>query len=688
MKLGFRSKIYIGILSLLVLLGIVIFLIVSRIMTESLLEENRNRGISTSVTLAARMVEPILAMDFLRMKTLVDETVQLSDDIFYTFVLDKDGRTLTHSFKGGFPVALKKANQVSDQQRASMRLLDTGHELIYDYAVPIFIGSDRLGTIRLGLLKTRVQEAINRLVWSAFLSTGFVIFLAGFVGTFLARPVTRRIKILHDSSEQVLRGNLDVQTAPTLRKNCWQIMNCNNKQCPAYENFHHRCWYTAGTLCPTCIEGEYAKKIMACSQCPVYRRCSGDEIQSLAESFDTMTLSLKSHLSGLQDAEKTLTEQRGLLQTILDAIPDFVSLQDRQGVYRSVNKAFCRIMNKEENEIVGKTTFDLFKPKQAEIYHKEDSTIFQTGKPLGKEMKIIRSNGTKWIHMVKIPVLEAEGKIAGLLCSGRDITELKGVQEQLIQAQKMEAMGQLTAGIAHEINTPLGIILGYAQLLLEDVSPDDLLYQDLAMIEKHAKICRKIVSDLLRFSRHTESTMTLIDINKAIQESVKVVEHTFNLDRIEIETKYGLNLPPVKADEEKLKQVFINLLSNAHDAIGTDGAISIKTDHDKKNGKVIILLGDTGSGIPSDQRDRIFDPFFTTKPVGKGTGLGLSVTFGIVKGLGGSIEVAKTPSDYMNGEFDALSNTVFVIRLPAYAESRGLTRGAPPVSDSSETALE
>jgi len=663
-KLGFRSKIYLGILSLLILLGIVIFFVVSRIMTESLLEENRNRGISISINLAARMTEPILAMDFLRMKTLIDETAQLSDDIFYIFALDINDKPLVHTFKGGFPVDLKKANLVSDNQKFSMRLLDTGNNRIYDYAVPIFIGSNRLGTVRMGLLRTKIQKAINRLLFSAFLSTGLVIILAGFVGAFLARPVTRRIKILHESSEQVLRGDLDVQTAPLLKRYCWQIMNCNKQECPAYKNYHHRCWYTAGTLCPTCVEGEYAKKIANCNECTVYRKCSGDEIQSLAESFDTMTLSLKTHLLDLKEAERTLKEQRGLLQTILDAIPDFVSLQDRQGVYRSVNKSFCKTVGKNVSEVIGKTAFDLFAPQKAEIYHQEDSIIFENGKPLVKESKIMGAKGTKWIHVVKIPVLEGDGNVVGLLCSGRDITELKRVQEQLIQSQKMEAMGQLTAGIAHEINTPLGIILGYAQLMLEDVSPESQIHTDLMMIEKHTKICRKIVSDLLRFSRHTESTITLVDINQSIEESVKVVEHTFKLDRITINRNYGLNLPAARGDKDKLKQVFVNLLGNAHDAIGSDGAINIKTDYDRKNDEVVIYVGDTGSGIPSDQTDKIFDPFFTTKPIGKGTGLGLSVTFGIINDHGGSIKVASPPSNHISTEFGTVQNTVFVIRLP------------------------
>ncbi|MBC2716568.1 MAG: PAS domain-containing protein [Desulfobacteraceae bacterium] len=664
MKLGFRSKIYLGMFSLLLLLGIVILFLVSRIMSESLLEENRNRGISIGVNLAARMVEPMLAMNFLRMKTFIDQTAQLSDDIFYTFVLDADENPLVHTFKGGFPIDLKTVNNVSDQQKFSIRLLDTGDQLIYDYAVPIFIGKDRLGTVRLGLLRTKVRKAINRIMLSAFLSTGFVILIAGFLGTFFARTVTRRIKILHASTEQALRGNLDIHTAPLLKKNCWDIMQCDKQECPAYENLHHRCWYTAGTLCPTCVEGEYAKKIISCQKCPVYRKCAGDEIQSFAESFDTMTQSLKAHLLERQNAEKVLKEQRELLQTILDAIPDFVSLQDRHFVYKSVNKAFCKIVGKNENEIIGKTDFDLFTRKQAQTYQQEDLEIISTGRPLIKESKLVGPKETKWLHVVKIPVLEADGNVGGILCSGRDITDLKQVQDHLSQSQKMEAVGQLTAGIAHEINTPLGIILGYAQLLLEDAAQDSQVHEDLTMIEKQTRICRKIVSDLLKFSRYTESAITLLDMNPLIEEVIPVVEHTFKLDRVTIIRDYGSDVPSVKGDKDKFKQVFINLLGNAHDAIETDGTIHIITDYDKKNNEVVIYVGDTGSGIAPEEIDRIFDPFYTTKPVDKGTGLGLSVTFGIINDHGGRIKLESPPSSASN-IFDTVQSTVFIIRFPA-----------------------
>jgi PAS domain S-box-containing protein len=675
MKLGFRSKIYLGILSLLLLLGIVIFFVVSRTMKEALLQENRNRGITIGTNLAARVAEPILAMDFLRMKNLIDETVQSSDDIFYTFILDAGDETLVHTFKGGFPIELKTANSVLDADKYSIKLLDAGSELVYDYAVPIIIGKDRLGTLRIGLLQTRVREAINRLLWTTFLSTFFVIAVAGFVGTALVRTVTKRIKILHRSSEAAMRGNLAVRTAPLIKKNCWEIMNCGKQECPAYGEVRLRCWYLAGTLCPYCVEGDYAKKIDSCQHCPVYKKCSGDEIQSLAESFDSMALSLQNHISELRSAEATLSEQRQLLKTILDATPEFVCLQDRDSVYRAANRAFCGLVGKREEDIIGKSDFDLFTRSRAEANREEDLLILQSGQPLTKENVIGGSHGERWLHVVKLPVHDADGHVVGLLYSARDITEFKQVQERLTQVQKMEAVGQLTAGIAHEINTPLGIILGYAQLLLEEVEPKSQIHADLSTVERQAKICKKIVSDLLGFSRHTESIMAPLDVNGTIEDVLSVVEHTFSLDQISLERRFDPALPPIVGDKEKLQQAVMNLVNNAFDAIGKDGVITISTRYDNQREEVVIAVADTGGGIPPENMDKIFEPFFTTK-AGTGTGLGLSVTFGIVKDHGGRIEVQSPLPRGSTAKSEApagaapTKGTLFTLYLPVEKEPK------------------
>ena len=661
MKLGFRGKIYLGFFSLLLIQSLVIFFWVSHVMKESMLEEIKDRGISIGINLSARMVEPMLAMDFLRMKVLVDETVQLGDDIFYTFVLNRKGNPLIHTFKDGFPVELKTVNSVLDNQKGFMQVLDTGEQLIYDYAVPVFINSNRLGTLRLGLFQTRAEKAVNKIMISAFVTVILMILTAGVVGTLLLNPVTRSIKKLHESSEQALRGNLDVRTAPMLKKNCWDIMQCHQKECPAYKNFHHRCWYMAGTLCPTCVEGEYAKKIDSCQQCQVYKQCSGDEIQSLAESFDAMTLSLKGNLSDLRNAESILNEQKALLQTILDAIPDFISLQDHEGRYVSVNMAFCKMLNKNKNDIVGRKNDDLFSRTQAEHYNREDKSILETGIPLVKENRVAGSKGPKWMHVVKIPVLEAEDRVKGLVCSGRDITQLKAVQEQLTHVQKMESVGRLAAGVAHEINTPLGIILGYAQLLLEDVEKDGQIYDDVATIVKQTKICSKIVADLLNFSRSSESIISEFDINEAIEEVLSVVEHTFGLNHVIVKREYHKAPLLMKGDKEKLKQVFINLLNNAFDAIEENGSICVNTGTGKTENEIKISISDTGCGIAKENINKIFEPFYTTKGPDKGTGLGLSLTFGIIKEHNGTIKVFSPPLSETKEE----QGTQFIVVLPS-----------------------
>lgn len=662
MKPGFRGKIYLGFFSLLLIQGLVLFFWVSQVMKDALLEEIKIRGSSMGTNLSARMVEPMLAMDFLQMKVLVDETVHLSDDIFYTFVLDRKGNPLIHTFNEGFPVALKTANTVLDYQKESLKLLNTGDQLIYDYAVPVAINGNRLGTLRVGLFQTRVEKAVNKIMISAVVTIIATILAAAVVGTLLLNPVTKSIKKLHNSSEQALRGNLDVRTAPMLGKNCWDIMQCRKQDCPAYKNYHHRCWYLAGTLCPTCVEGEFAKKIDSCRQCTVYKNCSGDEIQSLAESFDAMTLSLKGNLSDLKSAESILNEQKALLQTILDAIPDFISLQDHKGLYISVNRAFCEILDKDKKEIIGKKNNDLFTGALAELYDQEDQHILETGLPLTKENRLAGQNGSRWLHVVKTPVWKSTDRvIRGLVCSGRDITQLKAVQEQLTHAQKMESVGRLAAGIAHEINTPLGIILGYAQLLLEDIEQKGQIHEDVTTIVKQTRICSKIVADLLNFSRSSESILSEFDINEAMEEVLDVVEHTFSLNHVTVTRNYHNAPLLMRGDKEKIKQVFINLLNNAFDAIREDGSICVDTGPGETQNEITISISDTGHGIAKENIKKIFEPFYTTKGPDQGTGLGLSVTFGIIKEHNGTINVFSPP---VSGE-ENNRGTQFIVVLPS-----------------------
>jgi len=267
-------------------------------------------------------------------------------------------------------------------------------------------------------------------------------------------------------------------------------------------------------------------------------------------------------------------------------------------------------------------------------------------------------------------ILDEAGQFAGCEGIAKNVTELRGVTERLIESQKMATVGQLAAGVAHEINTPLQIILSHSQLLADEFPEGSEAFEDLKLIETQTKICGKIVADLLLYSREGESILGSININQTIEEVLAVMEHSLNIDRIYIARNFESDIPSISGDVEKLKQVYINMLNNAHEAIGTDGAIGITTHHDREAGEIVTCFIDSGTGIPPEIINKIFDPFFTTKGVGEGTGLGLSVIIGIVKDHGGHIEVESPPSTERlkileTGEGDKRGpGTAFIIHLP------------------------
>jgi len=671
-RLSFRSKIILGLTAVVLVFTLLSALLVSNIASRAMLAEIKKRGQSLGLSLAARCADPMLALDFLRLKNMVDELKESSDDIVYAFVQEKNGQVLSHTFKAGFPVTLKEANQVPLGKSQHIQLLDTGDERVYDFAIPVAIGHERLGTVRIGLSQIKAQAAVERLLFIIFGVSAGAGLLAVVLGTFFAGTVTRRLNILRHSAEEMVKGNLDLQTGPQLKRNCWEIMDCEKPGCPAFGNTRHRCWYLAGTLCPECAEGGYEKKISACEKCQVYKQNAGDEIQSLAEAFDFMALSLNHTIEELKQAETNLIRQQQLLKTILDVTPDLVSLQDDKLAYQAVNPAFCQFFDLPAKDIIGKTDKDIFSPEQAKSIEREDMQVLQTGVPLSKELLVSKNNHKRWLHMVKVPVYDQE-KIAGLLFSARDITQIKRFQEQLVQSVKMEQLGKLAGGMAHEINTPLAIILGYTQMLIEDLPQDSESHDFLKLIEKQAQICRRLVGDLLGFSRQMESKMEEMDLNRSIDEVLQLVRHSFKQNWVDIEASLDPDLPLITGDSEKLNQVWINLLNNAFEAIGEDGTIRVTSRLCPQGHRVLVTVADTGGGINPDDQEKIFEPFFTTKAPGVGTGLGLSVTFGIVQDHGGKISaISPAPPEYLGQERatkkPAGPGTVFLIELPVSKE--------------------
>ena len=666
--LRFRTKLILGMTFMLVFCGLGVGLILSAMSSNALLEEGRKRGMALTSSLAFQLAEPILAMDFLQMKNLIDNVHNQYDDIIYIFLTDANSNILSHTFTGGFATDLLNVNV--NGQKIQPILLDTEEGLVYDFNIRVRLGENDLGSVRLGLSRKTIDAQINKQRLTSLFSTMGVVGLGIILALLFARNVTRRLNRLRESVGEIVRGNLDVQAGFSLEKYCWEIMDCDHKECPAYGDVQRRCWYLAGTLCPNCGDKEYPFKMENCRKCPVFKHNFGDELQDLAEAFDAMAVTVKNHIEELTEREKTIARQEGLLKSIMNGTPDFITLQDKTLNYTFASKAFCDYFNMDEKDIIGKTDLDIFTKQQAEINISESKEILATGLPLAKEITFKRSKEQKWFHVVKVPVYDQDNSIMGLLLTARDISMLKKFQEQLIQSQKMEDLGRLSGGVAHEINTPLGIILGYAQLMKNDIEDEELL-EGLGIIEKQAKVCRKIVADLLGFSRNSVEVVGTIDINKSIQEVTRLVEHAFFMDRIKIFSNFDENIPLLAGDQERLKQVWLNLLNNAADIIDQDGVIHVQTKLLAEEQKVIVSIADSGKGIAAEHLKIIFDPFFTTKQVGKGTGLGLSVSFGIIKDHGGEIvALSPVPEEYLTEEFLACDNSgpgaVFVVELPLH----------------------
>jgi two-component system NtrC family sensor kinase len=216
-------------------------------------------------------------------------------------------------------------------------------------------------------------------------------------------------------------------------------------------------------------------------------------------------------------------------------------------------------------------------------------------------------------------------------------------QEKLMHSDRLAMVGQLAAGVAHEINNPLASILLFSRLVGQQVPPNGREKENLDRIEKETKRCHSIVQSLLDFSRQHEPTVESVDINGLLDSTLKLFESQYLFHNIQLVKNYYPDLKAIPADPSQLQQVFMNVILNAVDAMKGKGRLTIETGPSSESGFIDISFSDTGCGIPPENIARIFDPFFTTKGVGHGTGLGLSVSYGIVQRHNGDITVSSSP---------------------------------------------
>jgi two-component system, NtrC family, sensor kinase len=339
---------------------------------------------------------------------------------------------------------------------------------------------------------------------------------------------------------------------------------------------------------------------------------------------------------------------------------DLVFTLDGEGIVKTMNQYMSGLFGVSTDELAGQSLYCLLPFDQSEEQLKLVNQALRSRLRLNTETAFRIHDQDFWFNLQYIPVRDEGSGEDYVLAIGRDVTERKSLERQLINTEKLASLGTLAAGVAHEINNPLGIMMGFCDLLLEKIEPGTMEYNDLKTIERHGLHCKSIIERLLSFARISEETETESDLNATVEAILAVVKHTLTMNHIRLVSSFTESLPLLRIDSKGLQQVLLNLISNAIHAIDGQGMLRVKTQWGKEPGWLEVVVSDTGSGIEKEFLPRIFDPFFTTKKVGEGTGLGLSVSYGIVSQYGGTIEC----ESYTQAERPGNSGTIFTIRLP------------------------
>lgn len=356
--------------------------------------------------------------------------------------------------------------------------------------------------------------------------------------------------------------------------------------------------------------------------------------------------------------QKSLSKARA----ILDASPASIVLLDRNGRIKDCNKLFCFDIGRPYEEVLGHAIADLDCDIPKNLSREELISHFQQAVDSGETVHTIARYNNKVSHITLYPVKSPDGTIEQVVIEELNITEnfklrleLQKLRDQYRHAQKMEGFGRLAGGVAHDFNNLLSPILGYCELLLEQLSPENTHRPLIEEINSAGIRGRDLVRQLLAFSRKQTLQLRPIDLNTVITDFQKLLRRTVR-ENIEFQTWLAPGIPPILADVGQIEQVIMNLVVNARDAMPEGGRLLIETsvvdlspehfptDQAAVSGCCVMLsLRDTGCGMDDATQHRIFEPFFTTKPTAQGTGLGLATVYGIVRQHGGTIAVDSAP---------------------------------------------
>jgi PAS domain S-box-containing protein len=437
-----------------------------------------------------------------------------------------------------------------------------------------------------------------------------------------------------------------------------------------------------------------------------------------------LLFNLKEAAAERRRTERALRQTEVFYHSLVETIPQMILCKDLEGRFTFANQKFCAELGCTLEEIKGKTDYDYFPKELAEKYREDDKQVIASGLLVDQvEAHVTPQGDRQYVQVMKTPLYGPDGNAIGIQAIFWDVTArketeeklkeqnitlkelarsereahsaLKTAQRSMVETEKLASLGQLVAGVAHEINNPLAFVSNNVVVLERDLRDMITLIGLYRQVDRHQgtgheslngqidlvsnqldldytlnnlpqliertreglRRIERIVKDLRLFARVDEGEWNEVDLNPGIESSVNMVQGYARNRGVRLVTDLA-PLPLVRCRAAKVHQVVVNLLMNGIDACPADGSVTIRTRADSDTGGVQIEVADTGCGIEPEIRERIFDPFFTTKPIGEGTGLGLSISYGIVQEHGGTIDVESTPGE----------GARFRVRLPRQPE--------------------
>ena len=378
--------------------------------------------------------------------------------------------------------------------------------------------------------------------------------------------------------------------------------------------------------------------------------------------------------------KEKLQKSEARYQGLVENAADLIYTVDEQGRILSINRYAANLFataladapgrpapgaaEGRAEDFLGRTLYEVFAQKSADFHMEWLRETKATGRSNSLRHQVAIGPREFWFSTNIVGIRDEQGQIFAFEIISRNITRRKSMEDRLINMEKLASIGTLAAGVAHEINNPMTVILGFTEHLLEQTEDLPAVHETLKVIEEEGLRCKKIVENLLTFARAPERIETAADINQILEKTLAVVKNTLLTKKIRLESYFIPKLPIAAADPQELRQVFINLINNARDAMKGGGVLKVETKPAPDGKRVAIEFSDTGNGIPREAQTKIFDPFFTTKRTGEGTGLGLSMSHGIITKFGGNIIFTTFPAE----EYPEKHGTTFTVYLPIAAE--------------------